>query len=103
MEIKNQPSKEIFETTTNYMNGDQFFTMFSSEYIWIRRLEKWANEYPNDVIITHRNEDGSLEAEVRKTWFRIGPPITRNLSEEQRKAASERMKAIQEAKKQKNS
>ena len=80
------------ETATNYMYGDETFTMSSSESKWINRIKKYSEQYPNDVKITHINEDGSIMAEINKKWFKISPP--RKVSDKQRELASQRFKAL---------
>lgn len=84
--------KSEMETTTNYMYGDETFTMSSSERKWINRIKKYSEQYPNDVKITHINEDGSIIAEMNKKWFKISPP--RKISDKQRELASKRFKAL---------
>lgn len=90
--------KTEIETTTNYMYGDETFTMSSSESKWINRIKKYSEQYPNDVKITYINEDGSIMAEINKKWFKISPP--RKVSDKQRELASQRFKALRN--KQKN-
>lgn len=59
---------------------------------YITRVEKLAEEYPDECQVVARNEDGSIFAHVPVSWVKIGPP--RNVSEEQRQQASERMIAM---------
>lgn len=53
------------------MYGEETFTISSSERKWINRIKKYSEQYPNDVKITHINEDGSIIAEVNKKWFKF--------------------------------
>ena len=81
------------ETAINRLRGDDYCYVFSAERKFINRLKELAEEYPNEVEIQYINEDGSVGAKVPYNWFRfIKPPTKRNYTEEQRQAASERMK-----------
>lgn len=56
------------------------------------RIEKLAVERPGECEILARNKDGSIFAHVPISWVKIGPP--REVSEEQRRQAKERMEAM---------
>ncbi len=56
------------------------------------RIEKLAVERPEECEILARNKDGSIFAHVPISWVKIGPP--REVSEEQRRQAKERMEAM---------
>ena len=56
------------------------------------RIEKLAVEWPGECEILARNKDGSIFAHVPISWVKIGPP--REVSEEQRRQAKERMEAM---------
>lgn len=56
------------------------------------RIEKLAVERPGECEILVRNKDGSIVAHVPISWVKIGPP--REVSEEQRRQAKERMEAM---------
>lgn len=85
-------SSDVRETTTNYINGDDTFTLFSSEAKWIRKIHRFAESHPEEVKITYENEDGSINAEIPRSWFKVSPP--RKVSETQKQAASERFKEM---------
>ena len=55
-------------------------------------------ETHQDVMTLHENPDGSIFAHVPLKWIKIGPP--RKVSEEQRAAASQRLKEYQQNKRQ---
>ena len=56
------------------------------------RIEKLAVERPEECEILARNKDGSIFAHVPISWIKISPP--REVSEEQRRQAKERMEAM---------
>lgn len=93
-----EPSNIDFrETAINYIAGESIASFFSAERKWINKITNYATKYPNDVIITATNDDGSICATIPVKWFKLSPP--RQVSEEQRQAASERFKAMHEANK----
>lgn len=59
---------------------------------YITRIEKLAEEYPDECQIVARNKDGSIFAHIPVSWVKIGPP--KNVSEERRILARERMLAM---------
>lgn len=56
------------------------------------KLIRLSSEYPDDVKIMKENEDGSLFAHIPVRYVKISPP--RQVSEEQKEAASERFKQM---------
>ena len=56
------------------------------------KLLRLAEENPNEVKIMTENEDGSLFAHIPVRYVKISPP--RQISEEQKEAASERFKQM---------
>lgn len=88
------------ETTTNYIVGEKTFTFYSSETMWVNRIKKYAEQYPDDVKIIrlHCDDDGvrSVIAELPKKWFNIKPPIKRNITDEQREELRTRLQQARE-------
>lgn len=63
----------------------------------IRWLYKWADEYPDQVVI--RKDDGwGVDAEIPAEWVSFKPRKKRVMSEEQRAAAAARLAAARERK-----
>ena len=94
----------MYETSIDRLQGDDFCTVFTAERKFINRLKELAQDYPIDVTIQYINEDGSIGAKVPSNWFRfVKPPTKRSMTDEQRIAASERMKKARESKKKINS
>lgn len=56
------------------------------------KLLKLAQKHPEEVKIIKENEDGSLFAHIPVSYVKISPP--KQMSEEQREAASERFKQM---------
>ena len=83
------------ESLWDHVAGEPFATYCSSEQRWINRFKKDAEKYPSHVIIKHINEDGSMVVQYPYTWSKMPtPPRKRVMTEEQRAAASERMKKL---------
>ena len=84
----------IIETCCEYTEKTLFVS--SDQQKWINRIKKLAEKYPDDVTIRHRPEDndGCICATLPAEWLRIAPPRASNLTDEQRRAAAERMKAL---------
>ena len=80
------------ETDIEYIVGEPTLTVYTAEHKHIRRIKQYASDYPNDVIIVHENNDGSIVAKMPATWLRMPkPPKKMNLTDEQRRAAAERL------------
>lgn len=89
----------MIETGIERIVGDDYCCVFTGERKFINKLNQFAKGYPTLVEIRHINEDGSIVARVPFDWFRfVKPPTKREMSEEQRKAAAERMKKAREVK-----
>lgn len=89
------------ETTINkyptaYTEWADYYTCIPCE---IRRLKKFAESDPDDVIIEKEDSIG-IFARVKASWFPMRRPRrnTRKLTEEERKENGERLKAAREAK-----
>lgn len=84
------------ETAMEYLTDEKHGTFCSSEDKWIRKIRKWKEEYPEQVTITHEPVDPEdcLIAHLPKGWFAVRPPKKMKLTEEQKRQASERMKAM---------
>ena len=79
------------ETSASYIDKEMFVS--TDEMKWKNRIEQWAKEYPEECVITVRpeNNDGCMCAKMPASWFRMRPPIKRNLTDEQREAMGERL------------
>ena len=89
------------ETCCEYT--DKTLYISSDHQKWINRIRKLKSEYPGDVEIKNRPEDndGCICATLPAAWLKISPPRKVEMTDEQRQAASERMKALAENQKQK--
>ena len=82
------------ETCIEFMADENFMIVYTCENKYIRRIEQLKEEYPRKVKIMKRDEN-SIMIKCPKSWFKFPKPkAKRNLSDEQRKEMSERMKNI---------
>ena len=56
------------ETYTGYIRGDKKAYFYSEDPAWVKRLEKCANDFPLDVVITKKNKY-RVEIEYPVEWF----------------------------------
>lgn len=79
------------ETSVEYIKGDRYLTWYSDEPKWANRIRQLAADNA-DVNIISDDGEGVL-AHCPVSWFKPPkPPIKRNMTDEQRQAAAERMK-----------
>lgn len=93
--------KDMREMSIGHLEGDNFMTWSTSERKWINRIKKLADIYPNDVVITYVNQDGSLNAKLPYSWFKAPAPRKKvaPMSDERRAAAAERLAQARKMKK----
>lgn len=90
--------KEILQNNVEWYTGDNTVTLSFTQKKYISKIKKYAKEH-SDVIITAENEDGSICAHIPLSWVKISPPRKgRNFSDEERKAATERLRIARESK-----
>lgn len=88
---------EIKETVYEHESGKDTFTITVAERWSISMVRKLREKHPEEVQIVAENSDGTLLARMPYSWMRITPKRKVNMSEEQRAAAAQRLKAAKEA------
>lgn len=83
------------ETIINFNAEEKTANCFTLDKTMKRRWEKLIEERPEEVNVIQRSDD-LLEIEVPKKWVKVKPP--RKVSDEQKAAASERLRAAREKK-----
>ena len=79
------------ETAVEYIKGEPYLTWYSDEPKWMSRMRQIAADNADVQIVKDGGDSMLVHCPV--SWFKPPkPPIKRNMTEEQRKAASERMK-----------
>ena len=79
------------ETCVEYIKGESYLTWYSDEPKWVNRIRQLAADGA-DVQVVNDSCD-SIMAHCPVSWFKPPkPPVKRNMTDEQRRAAAERMK-----------
>ena len=84
------------ENVIEFLTNQKQATLTLSQGRFITKIEKLAKKHPEECIIEARNKDGSIVAVVPVSWIKISPP--KQVSEEQRMSAAERMKQMHSSK-----
>ena len=81
------------ETAYNQTNESKTAQVTTNEHMWITRLLKLAEQRPDEAQTVKHPDDnyGYLLINIPKTWFKVSPPKTRTMSEEQKAALVERL------------
>lgn len=83
------------ETCCEYLD-DKVMWVSSDQQKMINKVRKLAEQFPTQVNIKCQPEqnDGCIYATMPADWLKLTPPRHIEMTDEQRKAASERMKAL---------
>lgn len=96
--VKDRMSVPLEEQETNVTLcpiNREVAEVYTSTPNMIKKLYKWADEYPDQVEII--SDDGwGINVEVPSSWVTLKPYKKRFMSEEQKKAAAARLAAIRE-------
>lgn len=99
---KNEPESLVDysgESAIEWLRGDKEVTVtFPNATKESNRVKEYAEAYPDEVKIVRRNPDGSIVARIPKRYIRISRPSVREMTEEQRAEAAERLRKCREAK-----
>lgn len=94
-------AREIKEMNVNYVDFDDLVSVTAYETKMIKTLRKLAEDHPEEVKIVAENMNGTIVAHLPKKYCRIrftDKKKSMNYTEEQRKAAADRLKIAREAK-----
>ena len=90
------------ETAIDKIRGEKFCEVYTSDKKYVPVIEQWLIDYPDEVQFMYRTQDDNgpaIAVRVPAKLFRfVSPPRKHNMSEEQKQAAAERMKAARAAK-----
>lgn len=79
------------EVSVEFIKGEKYLTWYSDDFATIRHIKKLQSEYPNDVAVVAEDES-SIVVHIPVSWFREPKPkAKREMTEEQRLAAAERL------------
>ena len=82
------------QTTFEYCDGTAWFS--SDEKKWINRIRKLKEKYPDLVTIKREPETngGCIYCTLPPEWLKVSPKIIREITDEQRIAAAERLRLL---------
>jgi len=80
------------ENVIEFMLDEKTATVTFTQGRYITRIKELAKKKPDECKITRTNRDGSIVAHIPVSWVKINPTI--ELSEENRKERSERMRKL---------
>lgn len=82
------------DTCFNYCGETAYFS--SDEKKWIFRIYKLKKKYPDsiEIIKEPKENNGCIYCRMPSEWLKLGPKLTKNLTEEQRQKMSERLRLI---------
>lgn len=84
------------ENCVEWLNGQQTITVTLCEQKYINKINRYKESHASDVEILSENSDGSICVKLPKRWLKLSPP--RQMSNEQKEAASARFKKMREDK-----
>lgn len=89
------------ETSFDYLDVDDFAVFCTSERKWVNKILNLKELHPDDIEITTypENNNGYIVAQVPKSYFKLSPPRTREMTDEQREAAAKRLADAREKRK----
>lgn len=79
------------ETCASYVDKTMYVS--TDEQKWIRKIMQFREQHPDlvQIIAEPETNDGCLYCTVPSSWLKIRPPRSATMTEEQKKAAAERM------------
>ena len=83
------------ENVIEFIRNSDTATLTFSQGRFITKIKKLAKENPDEVQIVYENKDGSIVAKIPVSYIHIYSS-KREMPEEQRKAAAERLKKFRE-------
>jgi hypothetical protein len=83
------------ENNIEFIRDEKRATCFFTQGRFITRMKKLAEQYPDECQIVGENKDGSIVAHFPVKWIHISRHES-NMTDEQREAARERMRLLNE-------
>ncbi len=80
------------ETGIDHLYGNKHCSISTGERTLLQKLLQYTKDYPEDVKLIAKNQDGSCFFHIPWKWVKISPP--RQYTEEQRQAMRERFETV---------
>lgn len=91
------------ENAIEFYENDKRATFSFTQGRFKTRIEKLAEQYPDECEICAKNPDGSWYGHIPTKWIRIQPNTGREMTEEEKQASAERLAKYRKQKKGKQS
>ena len=82
------------ENCIEFLKNQHSITVSFCMQKWVNKVKRLKEQHPDDVKIIAENDDGSICARLPIKYLKISAP--KQVSDEQRQAASERFKKLRE-------
>lgn len=82
------------ENSIYWCNGEKTVEVTFSATRYINKIKKLHEEHPDEFVNYIENKDGSVFARIPSKWIKVNYP--RQVSDEQREAARERLSRVRE-------
>lgn len=86
------------ETIFEHDRGSSYWGISTGEKKWKNKLKKLAEQNPDEVKCVVENDDGGVYYHVPDSYVALRKPRHVELTEEQRAASAERLRAAREKK-----
>ena len=83
------------ENVIEWITGDDEIALTLTQRKYINKVKKLAEELDPPLLYIE-NEDGSVFCHLPLRYLKISKPATREMTDEQRQAAAERMRRLRE-------
>lgn len=84
-------NKVMKENVIEWYNDSKMVTVTLNQKRYINKVKKYAKQHPDECDIVAENYDGSICAHVPLKWIKISRTSSRNLTEEEKRMAAERL------------
>lgn len=85
------------ETIINFNEEELTASIYTFNRSLTNKLTKLSQERPEECKVDSAGPEDAASFIVPKKWIKVKPPATMNLTDEQKKERSDRMKAIQQS------
>lgn len=91
-EIVRKESLTYNENFIEFLTGGEHACATFTQKRMISSIRKYAKKKPDECRIIAENGDGSIVVSVPVTWVKVSPPRKVEMTDEQRRAAAERLR-----------
>lgn len=84
-------AESMNENIIEFLRNSNTATVSFCQGKYVTKIKKLAERFPNECQIVAENNDGSIVAHIPTKWIKINNP-RREMTEEERRLASERFK-----------